>query len=437
MQKGVHDTLAQINTVAYELNREMLSSLSQTFHHSVILHYDETLPRLRLLFSDNQVDDAVCSASAEDDVNVQARIFCKIQRPLTDHRLIKKTAVLGEGMYGIVFQGAMDHLFEKVDPRLVGREVVVKQSKVNDRTNAYRDTLHELLVEQGALREQVLTKGLPNFAMLYTYIVCKPRPFSSNEPLCTDDIIDLSAIALEELNEQLAKGELQLFGVYEKVNGTQLDAYIEHNPDDFGTLVNNLTQIFLALNEVNQNGNRFTHCDLSARNVMISPEIRSEFTYHNRFVLTPAPAHRAVIIDYGKSAAKFEFGDQSFVVVNHDNFFPATDILYLLRDLLIVIDSVCGGKMTPCRVFIQTLLNELFGPWVLNYFSMFPQDDDVIAFRYSLYLLNVVGMTQTDLTALQSGWTYMSAALQTQAVTKQVLQHFPNIAAPSVLSIRA
>lgn len=432
--------LAQINEIAYQLNHEMLSSLSHTFPVSVILDYNETLPRLRLLFSDNQVDDAVCSASAADDVNIQARMFCKLQRPLTDHRMIKKTAVLGEGMFGIVFEGSIDHLFETVDPRLVGREVVIKQSKVKvngDRLNAYRDTLHELLVQQGVLRDQVVALGLPNFSMLYTYIVCKPRPFSSNEPLCTDDIINLSEIALDELNGQLANGELQLFGVYEKVNGTQLDSYIEHNPHDFRTLVNSLTQIFLALNEVNGNGRRFSHCDLSCRNVMISPDVRPEFAYNGRYVLTPAPSHRAVIIDYGKSAAKFEFGDQSFVVVNHNSFFPATDILYLLRDLLIVIEDTCSGNMTPCSLFIHILLTELFGPWVLKYFSMFPKDDDVIALRYSLYLLNVVGMSQTDLTTLQSGWTYMSAVLHTQAAVEKVMQDIPNTPAPSVLSIRS
>lgn len=408
--------MSSISERASRENNNAIKNLHKTFADSVVLEYTETLPRLRLLFSETKSDDVVCSSSPKEDAT---KIFCKLKRPLTDHRFIRKTKQLGKGMFGVVFEGVIDELFRDIDPRLVGQEVVVKQSlNTEDSLESYRDALHELLIQQGALRELVVN-GLPNFSMLYTYIVCVPRSVSPFSPFCTDHIIDLSKYKMEELDRELSLGHLQLLGVYQKVDGIQFDSFLETNPGDFAGLVNALSQIFLALNEANLDGRRFTHGDLSARNVMITNNAHP-FVYNNQYVLDPVPAHQAVIIDYGKSAAKFTFGRESYVVVNHDSILPESDILFLLRDVLIVV-----GDNNTSSVFLNILLTDMFGKEIHQYLNTFKSDDSLIAWKYEEY--GKIGKGSGG----RKGLTYLDAAFFVQKAKDKTMKMYPSLSPPS------
>jgi hypothetical protein len=408
-------------------NTGRLHYLPQRFPESRVLTPDDSLQRLRLLFGDNPNITQFCARSAADDVNLKARMLCRLSRPVNDKNVVKEKPI-ASGLFGRTFKCKLQDVVgtASLDPRLLGQSVVVKQSTRSGR-NVYRDTLHELLINHCALRERVVVDGLPNFAAMYTYIVCKPRAIDDQTPFCTDDVVDISAMTTEQLDTELSAGTLQLFGVYELINGVTLTEFIQSliasaDPEGVDKLADCLVQVFAALASLNKMADaqtrqfgksRFSHCDLHANNVMIEKTM-IDYSYvlsedGNEVLKLEGPL-RAVIIDCGMSIAKFDDHsvDTNFIAFFQCYFMEAEDVISLLRDCYVVALQATAYKPSAISQFLEQCITGIFGPNVMK-FLFLQFTGPLQAYRYVFYLQHFQSVPESTSWKMYETWTLIKA----------------------------
>lgn len=300
--------------------------------------------------------------------------------PLEDDRLIRKGPEMAHGIYGRTYAVTLSvECLNEMDPRTQNLNkvsavrtipAVVKEAlSTREPYVAYRNSLHEILINQKVIREAVKA-GNNAFALMYAFILCDVPKRKRPDHFCEPSSRALASYTTIALNSELENGDMALFPVYEKVEGVTFRATIVSNAfhsDDFEILYDLMTQIIGGLDQLNRR-QIYTHNDLHPSNVMVTRE-------HGKLAVK--------IIDQGMAAASFDGYLALF------KYRGATDTVGCLMgtDLLKIFTSVFNKleKGSYSEKLILKVMTALFGPEVFAFLAGQVSEDNSFV-EYLAYL---------------------------------------------------
>ena len=307
--------------------------------------------------------------------------------PSPDDEWVRDIHLLGRGMYGEAYTVRLDGAcWRAIDPRWndlqedVTYEIpaVVKQSTGKKTWERYQNTLQEILINQLVLRPALLhASTLPShFPLMYSFIACEPNPDSSTRGAhfcAAHPEIEFEDLNLTERDEALRDGTLELFPVFEQVDGVTLEQVMRQysfDPDHIDLLENWLVQLFATLDVINRQV-MYAHNDLHVENIMLMATRARSFTYSSpdETVLTIEPMMRVVIIDQGLAGGSFTHRGETYLAyyqlsstIGHQGCMMVSDIFRVFRSLWVEWPRDTFGQLV-----LETMLVSLFGPEVLDY----------------------------------------------------------------------
>lgn len=393
---------------------EMMSALGLT-----LLNKYATLARLRILVED---ESPLLSSTAE---------LCPLF-PSPDDDWVREIHLLGRGMYGKAYTVRLDGAcWQSIDPRWADLDknltyeipAVVKESIGSQALTRYQNTLHEILINQMLLRPALLHTSLPShFPLMYAFIACEPSRDEEDAHFCAaHPTIVFEDLNMTERDDALSKGTLQLFPVFERVEGVTLDALMHQvtfDPDDIDLLSNLLEQLFGSLDVINQRI-IYAHNDLHVENVMVMPTRARSFSYARSDGMTHQvePRMRVVMIDQGLAGGSFEHRGHTYLAyyqlsstVGHQGCVMVSDIFRVFRSLWTEWPRDSFGHQV-----VDRMITSLFGNEIVEYISSHVSSFDTWL-EYVIWL-NEQGQDQF---ARVTGLTHLHVLHALEAVMNEV-----------------
>lgn len=419
-ERGKNESLKQfLSRVEMHLLDQLMGEMKRA--GVTLLHRYATLDRLHLVVED---DETVLSSEAE---------VCPLF-PSPDDEWVRDLHLLGKGMYGKAYTVRLDGAcWRAIDPRWgdlqedVTYEIpaVVKESIGKHPIERYQSTLQEILINQMVLRPTLLHSELPShFPLMYSFIACEPNLDKTYPHFCAvHPTIEFEDLSLTQREQALRKGSLELFPVFERVEGVTLEHVMRDpafDPDHIDLLENWLVQIFATLDVINQQV-MYAHNDLHVENIMVMATRAATFTYSSSPLSGGAgdkddssiilePMMRVVIIDQGLAGGSFTHHDRTYLAyyqlsttIGHQGCMMVSDIFRVFRSLWVE-----WPRDTFGRLVLEKMLVVLFGEEILSYIR-----DRVSSFdtwlEYVIYLHHqhhldrfhsVIGLTHRDVLTL-------------------------------------
>lgn len=368
-----------------------LVEVVQKYTSLKVLPLRDTLTRLSLVTEELR--------GGEEKRKEEKKQECRLM-PLADDRWIQKGSEIAHGIYGRTYAVELSvECLTEMDPRTRGSAqhnavtipAVVKEAlSTRDPYLAYRNSLHEILINQKVIREAVKA-GNNAFVMMYAFILCDvpKRP----DRFCEPSSRALGSYTTTALNSELDNGDMALFPVYEKVNGvTFRDTIVSDafDADDFEVLYDLMVQMIGGLDRLNED-RVYSHNDLHTSNVMVTRE-------NGKLAVK--------IIDQGMAAASFDGYLALF------KYRGATETVGCLMgtDLLKVLASVFNKleKGSYSEKLIVKVMTALFGPEVFAFLAGQLSEDNSFA-EYLAYISTICEAKNVEKFRLCLSATYRKA----------------------------
>lgn len=212
----------------------------------------------------------------------------------SDSHLDCSSVVVGEGIHGRVFVCKYTSLVNK------NKYVIIKQS-IDPIPKRFYFTLYECFINLWFVKDH------SHFPRLLSIIVCSPNQVKNAPTFCKHSTT-LTTLNKHNIEADLISNKLQLFPVFERVDGNTLADFLSnhHQKLSMPVIKSLLGQVLLICDSLNRGTSRFTHNDLHIKNIMVTLTSETTFTFlgsDNRKRTLPSHGWKILIIDLGYASA--------------------------------------------------------------------------------------------------------------------------------------